>query len=337
VSTLSTRRRRGFTLIELLVVIAIIAVLIGLLLPAVQKVREAASRAKCGNNLHQLGVAYHNLHTTYGQLPPALGYFPGTGASSGNGFGVGMFHVLPQIEQENLYRSSLGPSLTPGIQVYYPGNNNVYSQPVKTFVCPSDPSAPPSGQVTVTGGNTAGTWGVCSYAGNCLVVAGDSGITQTDPPVAASGHFNPQGAATLTATITDGTSTTLLLTEKYAQCTNNDWPQGGNYWAYSALSSPSLPAPMGAPPRPVYPGFEISFFAASAAGATAVGEPSKFQVQPTPFLGNCDPVRASSPHSGGIQGCMGDASVRFIAASISPRTWWSICTPAGGETLASDW
>src|SRR5713226_8866447 len=133
-----TTRRRGFTLIELLVVIAIIAILIALLLPAVQMVREAANRIKCSNNLRQLGLAAHNHHDTQGHLPPGIGYTP---LAKSGVWGNSFFHLLPYLEQENLYRSALGPVQLPTgpITMYFPGNNNVYSQPVPTFLCPSDP------------------------------------------------------------------------------------------------------------------------------------------------------------------------------------------------------
>src|SRR6516225_2131942 len=98
--------RRGFTLIELLVVIAIIAVLIGLLLPAVQKVREAANRVKCGNNLRQLGLAAHHYHDDHQHLPPSMGYTP---LAESGVWGHHFFHLLPYLEQDGLFRRALGP------------------------------------------------------------------------------------------------------------------------------------------------------------------------------------------------------------------------------------
>src|SRR5689334_3797378 len=151
-STFPAKARRGFTLIELLVVIAIIAVLIGLLVPAVQKVREAASRTQCTNNLKQLGLAAQNYHDANGHFPPGIGYYP----TANNGtFGTYFFHLLPYLEHAPLHKSALGSVLYPPpigpTMVYYPGNNNVYSQRVTAFLCPSDPSIGQDGVVTVDG------------------------------------------------------------------------------------------------------------------------------------------------------------------------------------------
>jgi prepilin-type N-terminal cleavage/methylation domain-containing protein len=149
------RSRLAFTLIELLVVIAIIAVLIGLLLPAVQKVREAAARIHSCNNLKQIALAAHACHDSQGFLPPMLGDYPGTGPNGG--IGTVFFHLLPFVEQSNLYSSSLNPA-TGRYEASFAGANAV---PVATYRNPADPSA--GGAATVEG------LGACDYAANFLV------------------------------------------------------------------------------------------------------------------------------------------------------------------------
>ena len=137
------RIRSAFTLIELLVVIAIIAILIGLLLPAVQKVREAAARAKCQNNLKQLGLAMHNYHSALNMFPPGQGVVV---ANGNNGYNV-LAHILPYIEQDNVYRSF------DFLQSSSTGNNaTVRATVISTFLCPSDPGVAPVPSAT-GGGN----------------------------------------------------------------------------------------------------------------------------------------------------------------------------------------
>jgi prepilin-type N-terminal cleavage/methylation domain-containing protein len=316
------RRRRGFTLIELLVVIAIIAVLIGLLLPAVQKVREAAARIQCANNLKQLGLAAHNYHDVHHHLPPGIGYYP---TGSNGAFGTYHFHLLPYLEQDNLYRAALGsvpfPPPDGATTVLYPGNNKVYSRPVPVFLCPSDPSVGPDGVVTINGD----PFGASCYAPNGMVV----------------GPKGPQGKARIPADIPDGTSNTILHAEKYARCSSTATVpalgDGGTAWAYcTSPLFPWLPPPMALPPRAFQPGFAIAALAARGA-PKAIGPGSKFQVRPTPFLGNCDPTRAATAHPGGILVGLADGSVRSLAPSMSGDTWWAAVTPSGEEVLRSDW
>jgi prepilin-type N-terminal cleavage/methylation domain-containing protein len=302
--------QRGFTLIELLVVIAIITVLIGLILPAVQRVREAANRMKCGNNLRQLGLAAHHYHDVHQHLPPSMGYTP---LDISGVWGHHFFHLLPYLEQGNLYLDAWGsvPLATGPITIFWPGNNGVYSQPVPVFLCPSNPSVGPEGVVTVNGT----TWGASCYAGNGQVFAPIRG--------------NPQGRRRLVE-ITDGTSNTILYAEKYARCSSTSLAlDGGNLWAYCASGVFDLPPPMEPPYKLYHPGF--------GGGPYTIGPGSRFQVQPTPFLGNCNPRLASTPHPGGMMVCLADGSVRTLAPNMSGETWWAAMTPTGGEVLGSDW
>jgi prepilin-type N-terminal cleavage/methylation domain-containing protein len=316
-----TAQRRGFTLIELLVVMAIIVVLIGLLLPAVQKVREAAARIHCANNLKQMGLAAHHHHDVWQHLPPGIGYYPTPGNRV---FGTYFFHLLPYLEQGDLYRSALGLVTLPppdgSTMICYSGNNNVYGQPVKTFLCPSDPSTGPDGLVAINGIS----FGAACYAPNAQVVSPNG----------------PQGRTRL-SDVTDGSSNTILHAEKYALCSSSSMlspiGDGGTAWAYSAaVLFPWQPAPMNLPPRGFQPGFAIA--ALTSLGAVhATGPASKFQVQPTPFLGNCDPTRTSTAHAGGMQVGLVDGSVRNLAPGMNPNTWWAAVTPTGGEVLGADW
>jgi prepilin-type N-terminal cleavage/methylation domain-containing protein len=313
----------GFTLIELLVVIAIIAVLIGLLVPAVQKVREAAARSQCINNLRQIGIGTHNCNDTYKSLPPAIGWFPGTNGNPGTAYGNPFFHLLPFIEQDPLYKNSL---ISAG------GFNNVYAAlpaafggkdtqaaVIKTYLCPSDPS----GSSVGVGQDDLGiTWAFGNYAVNCQIFC----------VVDSNGNYqDTENYTRIPANFQDGTSNTILATEKYAQCTNATFPYGGSFWAYwnKALF------PQGA--SPVYPPPYFPAFSGDFWGGYEIGPGSKFQQQPNPYQGNCDPTLAATPHTGGINALLADASVRSINPAISGTTWWYACTPSGGEAMPSDW
>jgi prepilin-type N-terminal cleavage/methylation domain-containing protein len=182
-----SKRRNAFTLIELLVVIAIIAILIGLLLPAVQKVREAAARIQDANNLKQMGLALHNCSDTYHKLPPVYNNFPNPAGGVGPPAGMGtlQYFLLPFLEQNNLY-------LTVSMS-----SDNAMNSPLKVYMGPADPSMPANGLVTMMGG----LYGGCSYASNSLVFGNQ-----------------PGGSAQIPASFPDGTSNTLVFGERFTVC-----------------------------------------------------------------------------------------------------------------------
>jgi len=293
-----THRRSAFTLIELLVVIAIIAILIGLLLPAVQKVREAAARSQCSNNLKQMGLAMHNFQSTYGRLPPLVG---GWGSQTySNVYGPPFVFLLSYIEQDNLYRTMNNGG------TYYAwwggtAGNNPYSQVIKTYNCPGDPS-------NVNGRSVpANPWGTTSYGANAQLFA------TTNP----NGNLTGWDGSRKVETIQDGSSNTIFFAEKYANC-------GG----YSSL--------WGVQWGNWYPIFQCD---QTGGGGAYVGTNANamFQSQPNPYQSVCDPFRASGPHTAGILVGMGDGSIRMCNSSMSITTWWLACYPSDGLPMPSDW
>ncbi|HEV3143673.1 MAG TPA: DUF1559 domain-containing protein [Gemmataceae bacterium] len=336
------RKGLGFTLIELLVVIAIIAILIGLLLPAVQKVREAAARVQCMNNLKQICLATIDCADAHsGNLPPALGLYPSPSPANNNGEGGLLLHILPFIEQDNTYKATWWLNAG-GSQDGRNGAFPVYSQwngqnyKIKTYICPSDPTK-----------SAQGIWAqsVTSYAYNGQVF----GVTYGSQ---AGQNQNPWywnvPLHQFPSWISDGTSNTMFFTEKeiLSYGASNWSPDGGfNYWGDWG---PSVYSPESGDQA----GRSCEIIPGSAQGFSQWGGPqpsAMFQVQPnknptvnspncanvTPNCGNGN--LANTGHTAGILCAMGDGSVRLVAQGISPTTWWHAITCNCGDVLGSDW
>jgi prepilin-type N-terminal cleavage/methylation domain-containing protein len=337
-------KKRAFTLVELLVVIAIIAILIGLLLPAVQKVREAAARAESANNLKQVGLATHNFNDTMGYLPPATGWH-GTPYSANSIFGSAFWYLFPFMEQNNLYNQSYHGywaynwSKNPPSWGYQPAAYyapNVWT-PVKNLQSSADPS------MTYTGGPNI------SYLANSLVMNGNLKIQ----------------------TITDGSSNTILYSEGYTNCYGDNqftvtgtytWPPQTYYYTFtqtypyvfrSGLYNPPDYSWLNKNPGNLYLGLGPQFQPISGLSKITTsygwkngqyfytrGTPTAitqgtFQVRPTP--NQCDQTVPQGLTSGVIQVGLGDGSVRGVAQGLSPTTWWAALTPTAGDILGSDW
>ena len=293
-------KRHGFTLVELLVVIAIIAVLIGLLLPAVQKVREAANRLLCSNNLKQLGLALHNFHDTHGRFPPGQvqGPYPEAGVYWQTNHGWAVF-ILPSIEQKPLadkYHWDLNLS--------DPLNQEVVAHPLKIFQCPS--AAP---NRFYFGGPFA------SYGGKGA--SGDYAPTWYVDPVLAAGDnrgvLAPNCMTKLTD-ITDGTSNTILLTEDAGR--PRQWRAGRPGDDQTIEGGP-------------WAGFWT--------GITLQGSTFDGTSRPGPCAVNCsNDHEVYSFHPGGANAVFADGSVRFLPEGMRINILAALITRAGGEVVLAD-
>jgi prepilin-type N-terminal cleavage/methylation domain-containing protein len=308
------RPKRAFTLIELLVVIAIIAILIGLLLPAVQKVREAAARMVSANNLKQLGIATHTLNDTRGVLPVVCGWSPqppaGQEGVEGGVNGTAQFYLLPYLEQETLYRRSLQapqtldyaawgaagynwPPIWNNLVLAYRANY-IYD-PVKTFIAPLDPTA-------------YDTYAYCCYMANSEVFTGQLKMN----------------------TITDGTSNTMLFGEGYSYAYSSNWSTtpyyNGYRQGYYNLGAESV----------YYSNTGwIIYDYRGPSFKQETGVNVAFEVRPANWSANMQLLQGLQ--SGGVQVALCDGSVRMVASGVTVATWRAAITPNGNDTLGSDW
>jgi prepilin-type N-terminal cleavage/methylation domain-containing protein len=295
--------RRGFTLIELLVVIAIIAILIGLLLPAVQKVREAAARSTCSNNMKQLGLAVQNYAGTYNLLPALTSDGQSNGGMArqyGSYVGGILFTLLPFVEQQALYNAgitNLGDTWDPSTSAGIPVRMN----PIKPYQCPSDS--------TLSGGfpsTQTGSWAGTSYAANQQVF-GSYQLNGTN-------CFAPQYNI---GNIPDGTSNTIGFGEQLA-VTGSSSANGSGCWAF--------------------PGIPWSWQQTPVIANTITNGNFAFNL---PQIGVqsavADKRLANSAHTGALMAGMLDGSVRGVSPSVSQFSWMYALQPADGQVLGSDW
>jgi len=339
---MSHSTRRGFTLIELLVVIAIIAILIGLLLPAVQKVREAAARMQCQNNMKQIGLACHSYHDANGSLPVSvmLNASVDDPARHGRNFGPNWaVMLLPHIEQDNLYRQ-----VSASVQAYPTTSaesawRSLRGTNLKTYRCPSD-----------TGGETlcsqaGGGWARGNYGANAgpgmfwvggadgMITGGALGTWSEQVPtfIGAGGYFAHPGGGIFAvnkginfSAVSDGTSTTIMIDELRIGPTAADirgtWAMGQTGASISAGNG-----------RADSPGPNVAL--------SGYDDIDGCSDQPTIGMGCCSgcgswQVTAKSRHTGGVNTAFVDGHIQFVNNNVTQFTWFLLHSRNDGQVIS---
>jgi prepilin-type N-terminal cleavage/methylation domain-containing protein len=312
------RVRNAFTLIELLVVIAIIAILIGLLLPAVQKVRAAAARIQASNNVKQMLLACHNYHDVHKTLPPLSAIIPGVPTNPHGTQPVSThFFLLPFIEQDNLWKLGLTNwgawPIAPGVG--QGGPTSAGAQTVQTYLSPRDPSNPLVPWTEKDGG----AWGVCNFAANHAVFGVPCGS-------------NTNSKMKLTA-ISDGTSNTVGFAEQYARCgtgDNNSTADPDKDWHHLWAYNVTWAWQQG-------PYFDTRLMSSHMAGThqgdnsacTCTANSTAVPPQNQPTVANCNPFFVQAIDGTCTVGVM-DGSVRGVSPSVDPTVWVRAIWPRDG-------
>jgi len=328
-------KRKGFTLIELLVVIAIIAVLVGLLVPAVQKVREAANRMSCSNNLKQLGISMHNYHDTNGFFPAAMYDMVATGNPSGTNHSWRAF-TLDYIEQGNV-----GKMYDRNQHWFSAVNLPAVTSKIKTFRCPSAPEGSTVNQVLKAGVRPAMAFGgalgktdydtlngVKAYVYASLYGLPYSGTASNAAYDGITRSIMQKNVPTNMAAISDGTSNTMFITEN--SCRPDIYVKGVLLYPYNPSSG-----------------------VGNNEGVCWADSEGPFSVDLSDDNGNIPPKNVLSNinvfnkimnvtnqnevysfHSNGSNACYGDGSVKFVSSTINPKTFAAMVTRQGGEVIS---
>jgi prepilin-type N-terminal cleavage/methylation domain-containing protein/prepilin-type processing-associated H-X9-DG protein len=327
-------RRSAFTLVELLVVIAIVGILIALLLPAVQRVRETANHASCRNNMRQIGTALQSANAAVGRLPPVGGWYPndqptwvdpnGPGTPpddplNANAFpsspaphGAVHYFLLPYLEQSTVHRS-----INHTTTIWSFGNQ----VPPKVFRCPSDPTGVEFGWLIQTpwwvGGPTGPKVPLASVAGNSQALGN---WQSPHPPGPLADRVLKRVRSRVPEDFPDGTAYVVAFAERYAVCRDglNGVPgvSGHLYWTGALAYNGATP-------------YNNSF----------ADHDDKLNVPPqiAPKRMDCVALRTQTGHSGGMSVCMVDGSVRTVSGTINGAIWRQLLLPTDGNPSSGGW